>query len=198
MRKVVASLRISGDRAQVVALQRTVKSFNEGCLWLHERMGLTRTQNERSVKNTMYHALKNYTGLKSAHVNLAISKVWREVNLDSLTPPQIHEFDAMPCDKRVYKIKEGFARLSFLTIYGRVTVPCLLEAFYAAAPTAKQGQGCLLCDDGVCRLNTVIQISADSPVKLKSPPQRKLGKCISDTDPNNPRPDPIDEFFAGD
>jgi putative transposase len=148
---------------QAERLRETLEAFNAACNWLAGIAFASGSANKFKLQKAAYQETRERFGLSSQTAVRAISKVCEAFKRDGMKRPEFRPHGAMIYDERIMAWK-GLARVSLLTLSGRVLVPIRFSAYQAARLDRRHGQADLILRDGKWFLAVTIDAPEGEPI----------------------------------
>lgn len=163
-------LKLLPDPRQAERLKATMRAFNQGANYVAGEAVRIGTANKMRLQPMVYRPLREKFGLSAQMAIRCIAKVCEAYKRDRNKRPTFREYGAMTHDERTFSFK-GVARVSLLTLQGRIIVPMVYGEYQAKRLPLAKGQADLLYRKGKFYLAATVEIPAGTLV----PPSGFLG-----------------------
>ena len=161
--KLVAVAKLLPTPEQSSALLTTLERVNEACAWLAERAFELKSADKLRLQGLYYRDLREKFGLSSQMAVRAISKVVEAYKRDRTRKPTFKPHGAIAYDQRIMSFKAA-ARVSLLTISGRILLPYVAGGYHRARLEGVRGQSDLVLRKGKWFLYVTVEVPDGSPV----------------------------------
>lgn len=169
--KLTLQLQLFPDDDAGPKLRATVERFNTAADWLAGEAFAAKLANKVELQRRHYRELRDRFGLSAQMAVRCIAQVCEAYKRDNAVRPKFRKHAAMPFDQRMMSFK-GIARVSLLSLTGRVIVPFVMGAYQRERFTAAKGQADLvLRKDG----KWFLLVTADLPEGAKPPATDFIG-----------------------
>jgi IS605 OrfB family transposase len=156
--KLIVQIQLTPDADTGRKLRSVVERFNAACNWIAGECFARREANVYNVRKFAYHEVRARFGLSSQMAQLAIKAVCDAYKRDKSIKPLFRKHAAIPFDQRTMSFK-GIARVSLLTLEGRVIVPFLVGRYSKERLALPTGQSHLvLRQDGKWFLLVTVEV----------------------------------------
>lgn len=164
--KLVVQTQLLPDREQAAALRAIVERFNAAADYAANIAFGHKTANVFELRRLCYANVRERFGLSSQMTQLAIKAARDAYCRDKTIRPRFRKHAAIAYDQRTMSFK-ALARVSLLTLTGRVVVPFILGRYQRQGMALKKGQSDLvLREDGKWFLIVTVDVPDATPVPV--------------------------------
>jgi putative transposase len=168
---VAVQLQLLPSKDAAIKLEATMRRFNAAANWLAGEAFALKSGNKIALQKTHYAALRERFGLSAQMAVRCIAEVCSAYKRDRSIRPRFRPLAAVPYDQRIASFK-SLARISLLTLEGRILVPFVMGKYQRGRFTAAKGQ----CDlvrrkDG----KWFLLVTVDLPENVRLPASDFLG-----------------------
>ncbi len=137
--KLTLQTQLLPDPVQVIALEATLRTFNDACTWLAGEAFNLKTANKIALQQVYYAQLREKFGLSAQMAVRCIAQVCEAYKRDKKIQPKFKAFSSMPYDQRMMSFK-GLDKVSLLTLSGRIIVPFIMGKYQSEKFSNAKGQ----------------------------------------------------------
>jgi IS605 OrfB family transposase len=155
-------VKLAPEPEQYTALLRTLETFNAACYDIASTAFAERSANKIELQKLVYYDIRERFGLSAQMCIRAIAKVAEAYKRDREKRPAFRPHGAMTYDERIMNFVRP-ARVSLLTLDGRIVVPFRFGSYQGARLDRIRGQADLLYRNATFYLACTVDAPEPAP-----------------------------------